>query len=107
MKKFKLLIQMLVALVLTYLSLLVPAQVHISRPGTMDCEQGCQVAAAGFPMPYVVDGIISPVGSVSMDPFNLLFIHLDEFVLINFVISYIFWLALTLIALKLYRIQHP
>ena len=98
---------MLVALVLTYLSLLVPAQVHISRAGTMDCEQGCQVAAAGFPVPYVVDGIISPVGSVSMDPFNLLFIHLDEFVLINFVISYIFWLALTLIALKLYRIQHP
>ena len=98
---------MLVALVLTYLSLLVPAQTQVMRPEIMGCEQGCQVAAAGFPMPYVVDGVISPVGSVSMNPFDLLFIHLDEFVLINFVISYIFWLALTLIALKLYRIQHP
>lgn len=107
MKKFKLLIQMLVALVLTYLSLLVPAQTQVMRPEIMGCEQDCQVAAAGFPMPYVVDGVISPVDSVSMNPFDLLFIHLDEFVLINFVISYIFWLALTLIALKLYRIQHP
>lgn len=98
---------MLVALVLTYLSLLVPAQTQVVRPEIMGCEQGCPVVAAGFPMPYVVDGIISPVGSVSMNPFDLFLVPLDEFVLTNFIISYIFWLALTLIALKLYRIQHP
>lgn len=107
MKKFKFIKWMLIALLLTYLSLLVPAQTQVSRPEIMGCEQGCPVAAAGFPMPFLVDGVISPVGTLSINPFDILFIHLDEFVFINFAISYVFWLALTLIVLKLYRIQHP
>lgn len=95
------------ALVLSYLSLLVPAQSQVTRPDIMGCEQSCPVVAAGFPMPYVIDGVVSPVNSVSINPFDIIFLNLDEFVLINFIISYIFWLALVLIALKLYRIQHP
>lgn len=106
-KGFRSLIIVLVALILTYVSLLIPAQTQVVRPEVMDCEQGCPVVAAGFPMPFLVDGVFSPVGSVSINPFNILFIHLDEFVFINFIISYIFWLVLTLIAFKLYRIQHP
>ena len=97
----------LIALLLTYLSLLIPAKVNVVRVGSMDCEQGCQVVAAGFPKPYVVDGIISPVGSVSMNPLDLFLAPLDEFILVNFLISYVFWLAITLLASKLYKIQHP
>lgn len=106
-KVFKYSMIAFIALLLTYLSLLVPTQTQAVRPGSMDCEQGCPVLAAGFPMPFLQDGVISPVGSVSMNPFDLLFIHLDEFLWMNFFISYVFWLALVLIAVKLYRIQHP
>lgn len=97
----------LIALLLTYLSLLIPAKVTMVRVGSMDCEQGCQVVGAGFPKPYVVDGIISPVGSVSMNPLDLFLAPLDEFILVNFLISYVFWLAIALLASKLYKIQHP
>lgn len=109
MKKLNVMKYMIIALTalgLTYLSLLIPAQTPVRRPGVMNCEQGCQ-AAAGFPMPYVVEANISPVGSVSMNPVDILFVHLHEFVLLNFMISYIFWLALVLIVFKLARIQHP
>ena len=97
----------LVALLLTYLSLLIPAKVTVVRAGSMDCEQGCQVVAAGFPKPYLVDGIISPVGSVSMNPLDLFLAPLDDFILVNFLMSYVFWLAIALLASKLYKIQHP
>lgn len=107
MIKLKFIKWMLVALVLTCLTLLVPTQTRIVRPDIMGCAQGCPVAAAGFPLPFLVDGVVSPVGTISINPFDILFIHLDEFVLINFVVSYLFWLALTIIAFKLYRIQHP
>ncbi|XID75045.1 hypothetical protein ACF3NA_00230 [Alkanindiges sp. WGS2144] len=106
-KKNRLLLQLLIALVLTWLSLLVPAEVQVTRPGTLDCEQGCEIIAAGFPKPFIVDGVISPVGSVSMNPLSLFLAPLDEFIWCSFIISYVFWLALTLIAFRLYRIQHP
>ena len=96
----------LIALLLTYLSLLIPAKVNVVRVGSMDCEQGCQVVAAGFPKPYLVDAIISPVGSVSMNPIDLFLAPLDEFILVNFLISYVFWLAVTVIAVLLPRIRH-
>jgi hypothetical protein len=45
----------------------VPAKVRVSYPGSMDCQQGCEFVAAGWPFPYVVDHPgISPVGSVSL-----------------------------------------
>lgn len=97
---------LLSALLLTYLSLLIPAKVTRVRVGSMDCEQGCQVVAAGFPKPYLVDGIISPVGSVSMNPIDLFLAPLDEFILVNFLISYVFWFAITVIAVLLPRIRH-
>lgn len=106
LKKRRVIKWMLSALLLTYLSLLIPAKVTRVRVGSMDCEQGCQVVAAGFPKPYLVDGIISPVGSVSMNPIDLFLAPLDEFILVNFLISYVFWFAITVIAVLLPRIRH-
>ncbi len=106
-KVFKYSMIALIALLLTYLSLLIPAEIQVVRPSIMGCEQGCVVVAAGFPMPFLQDGIISPVGSVSINPLFIFLIHLDEFLWVSFLVSYVFWLALVLIAIKLYRIQHP
>lgn len=45
----------------------VPGKVRMSYPGSMDCQQGCEFVAAGWPFPYIVDNPgISPVGSVSL-----------------------------------------
>ncbi len=105
-KKRRVIKWMLSALILTYLSLLIPTHVEVIRQGSMDCEQGCQVVAAGFPKAYVVDGIISPVGSVSMNPVDLFLVPLDDFIFLNFLISYVFWFAITVIAVMLPRIRH-
>ena len=47
------------------------------------------------------------VGSVSMNPLDLFLAPLDDFILVNFLMSYVFWLAIALLASKLYKIQHP
>lgn len=45
----------------------VPGSVRAVYPGSMDCAQGCQFVAGGWPFPYLVDHPgISPVGSVSL-----------------------------------------
>jgi hypothetical protein len=55
------------AAVATLASTAVPASVHLVYPGTMDCEQGCNFVAAGWPWPYLVDSHgISVYGSVSL-----------------------------------------
>jgi hypothetical protein len=55
------------ALVATLASSLVPGRVRIAYPGSMDCQQGCEFVAAGWPFSYLVDNPgISPVGSVSL-----------------------------------------
>ncbi len=55
------------SLLLTTLSGWVPRQVTTRYPDIMGCERGCQVAAGGWPVPFVVDYPgISPVGSVSI-----------------------------------------
>ena len=106
LKKRSIIKWMLSALLLTYLSLLISMKVTVVRAGSMDCEQGCDVVAAGFPKPYLVDGIISPVGSVSMNPIDLFLAPLDEFIFVNFVICYVFWLAMTILVVMLPRIKH-
>jgi hypothetical protein len=56
-----------VAAVATLASTVVPASVRLVYPGTMDCEQGCNFVAAGWPWPYLVDSHgISVQGSVSL-----------------------------------------
>jgi hypothetical protein len=57
----------IVAAVATLASTAVPASVRLVYPGTMDCEQGCNFVAAGWPWPYLVDSHgISVHGSVSL-----------------------------------------
>lgn len=42
----------------------VPRTVTATYPDIMGCERGCEVAAAGFPLPFIVDYPgLSPVGS--------------------------------------------
>src|ERR1041385_2431074 len=53
------------AAVLTLASLYIPATVRLVYPGSEDCTLGCDFVAAGWPLPYLVDGHgLSPQGSV-------------------------------------------
>ena len=58
----------LIAAIATALaSSVVPGHVRVAYPGSMDCQQGCDVVAAGWPFLYLVDEPgLSPVGSVSL-----------------------------------------
>lgn len=82
------------ALILTFCSLFVDTETQVTRHDLMGCEESCLVAAAGFPKPFVLDGYVSPIGSISKDPLSILFLREDEFSLKNFLISYFFWTAL-------------
>lgn len=45
----------------------VPGRVRMAYAGSMDCRQGCDFVAGGWPFLYLVDEPgISPVGSVSL-----------------------------------------
>ena len=51
----------------TLASSAIPGRVRAAYPGSMDCQQGCEFVAAGWPFPYLVDHPgISPTGSVSL-----------------------------------------
>ena len=51
----------------TVASSLIPGRVRAVYPGSMDCQNGCDFIAAGWPFPYLVDHPgISPIGSVSL-----------------------------------------
>jgi hypothetical protein len=55
------------ATVCTGLSTLVSTRATAIYPGIMDCERGCQVAAAGWPVPFVIDYPgASPAGSADL-----------------------------------------
>jgi len=80
------------AAVATLVSTAVPASVHLVYPGTMDCEQGCDFVAAGWPWPYLVDSHgISVRGSVSLSGGLT-----GEDIIIpgRIAATYLFWLAL-------------
>ena len=42
--------------IITYLTLLIPREVTVTRADILGCEKSCQIVAAGFPMPYLIDG---------------------------------------------------
>ena len=55
------------AAVATLASSAIPGRVRAVYPGSMDCQQGCEFVAAGWPFPYLVDHPgISPTRSVSL-----------------------------------------
>jgi len=55
------------ALATSLASSFVRSHVRVAYPGSMDCRQGCEFVAGGWPFRYLVDQPgISPAGSVSL-----------------------------------------
>lgn len=55
-----------VAVTLTVLSTAVPGTITAVYPDITGCEAGCEVAAAGFPIPFVADyPAVSPAASAT------------------------------------------
>jgi hypothetical protein len=77
--------------IVTYLTLLIPREVTVTRADILGCEKSCQIVAAGFPIPYLIDGYTSPIGSISMNPLIIIFTKTDVFSIKSFFINFIFW----------------
>ena len=83
--------KILLALALTYASLLVSSR-SAWQFDTMGCETECIVKSAGWPVPYFYDYPGMSVGNrVEVDPLSL-FIGPDKFRLSGFVPTLLFWL---------------
>ncbi len=80
--------------IITYLTLLIPREVTVTRADILGCEKSCQIVAAGFPMPYLIDGYTSPIGSISINPLIIIFTKTDVFSTENFFINLIVWYIL-------------
>ena len=91
----------IIASLLSGLILALASSIHAGRARAvyaeiMGCEVGCEVAAAGWPMPYLVDYPgISVVGSV--DLFGALMGE-DKFHLLPFAGTALFWTAAVALA---------
>lgn len=89
---------------ITYLTLFIPREITVTRSNVLDCEKSCEIAAAGFPIPYLVDGYTSPIGSISTNPIIILFTKTDIFFLGSFITNLLFWCIVTY--LLLYKILY-
>jgi len=66
-RKWTMLAVMIAALGTAIASSGIPGHVRVAYPGSMDCQQGCEYVAGGWPFRYLVDNPgISPVGSISL-----------------------------------------
>ena len=91
------LISVLIATVCTIASSGIPSRFRIVRPDIMGCENGCMVAAGGWPFAYVVDGMnTSPVGSA--DLMGAL-IGLDDLHWDRFGATFLIWLVAVAVVL--------
>lgn len=79
------------AFILTYLSLFYQKYILVERTG-IDEVAKVKVIAGGLPLQFLVDGEISPVGSIAIDPLSIL-IGLDQFIFSYFIFDYLFWLS--------------
>jgi len=67
LRRWKALLVSVLAAGATLASSAISDKVRATYPGSMDCAQGCDFVAAGWPIPYLVDHPgISPTGSVSL-----------------------------------------
>lgn len=58
---------LIASVTMTLISSCVPRSVEMVYPGTMDCENGCEFAAGGWPFAYIVDRHgLSPSGSADL-----------------------------------------
>jgi hypothetical protein len=66
-RKWVVLAVMIAALGTTLASSGITGHVRVTYPDSMDCQQGCDFVAGGWPFRYLVDNPgVSPVGSVSL-----------------------------------------
>ena len=88
-------------LALALLSSAKPGRARAVYSEIMGCETGCDVAAAGWPAPFLVDYPgISVVGSADLSGALL---GEDKFYLIPFVLTLLFWVAAATAALLVWR----
>ena len=86
----------LAGLTLTLLSSAKGGESSATYSEIMGCEQRCQVAAAGWPFPYLVDYPgISVVGSADLSG---ALVGEDKFRLLPFVLTLAFWTAAAMAA---------
>lgn len=61
------LLAILLGIAATLASSCVPTETYTTYPDSLDCEQACRAAAAGWPFAYVVDGrVTSPIGKADL-----------------------------------------
>ncbi|MFW2094596.1 hypothetical protein ACG915_19105, partial [Acinetobacter geminorum] len=80
----------MLAFVLTYLSLFHQKYTLIDRI-VVDKLGKVEGIGGGFPLQFLVDGEISPGGSIALDPLNMI-IGIDQFIFLYFILDYLFWL---------------
>lgn len=76
---------------ITYISLIYQRYIFVDRI-VVDKLEKVEVIAGGFPLQFLVDGYISPVGSIGIDPLSLI-VGLDQFIFLYFIFDYLFWLG--------------
>ena len=92
----------LIAVGLTYASLIVPGRV-IAVCGDLGTPIYCPVLAYGFPLPFVADSrSTSPVGSVARDPL-FLFAGLDDVLWPRLGLAGAFWLLVAVIGRSMWQ----
>ncbi len=92
-------------LVLTLLSSLQPGRAKARYSEIMGCETSCDVAAAGWPAPYLVDYPgISVVGSAGLSGALL---GEDKFRGSAFALTWVFWIVACGLAAFLWRLARP
>jgi hypothetical protein len=65
--KWKVLVVAIAAVGTALVSSVVSGHVQVAYPGSLDCQQGCDLVAGGWPFLYLVDNPgISPRGSISL-----------------------------------------
>lgn len=79
------------------------SNIEVNRPDIMGCESICSIVGGGFPFPYIIDGYTSPIGTISKNPFIIIFTRTDIFLLKNYIFDYIFWLVIVYIVFSFFK----
>ena len=92
--------------IFTYLSLFYQKYILVDRI-VVDKLGKVEVIAGGFPLQFLVDGEVSPGGSIALDPLNII-IGIDQFIFLYFIFDYLFWISILFafyIILKRYKLK--
>ena len=83
------------AFAFTYISLFYQKYILIDRI-VVDRLGKVEVIGGGFPLQFLVDGEISPGGSIALDPLNII-LGIDQFIFLYFILDYLFWIVCLLV----------